>query len=143
MHICLYTIDYYDEVAALLYRTSGVSMREVDSKSGHARYLARNPGLSFLAIENGHVVGCVMGGHDGRRGYLHHVMVAADYRGRGIANALVERCLKALEELGILKTHIDVLIENEEANDYWERRGWQRRSDLHRYSMNRSGRDNE
>jgi hypothetical protein len=55
----------------------------------------------------------------------------------------VERCLKALEKLGILKTHIDVLIENEEANDYWERRGWQRRSDLHRYSMNRSGRDNE
>ncbi len=43
-----------------------------------------------------------------------------------------------LEELGILKTHIDVYVTNSLANAYWRRRGWQKRDDVYRYSYNRS-----
>lgn len=142
MDIIVYTMDRYDEVTALMRRTPGVSLRDADAREATARYLERNPGLSFLAVDKGDIIGCAMCGHDGRRGYLQHVIVDPAYRGKGIANALVERCLGELGRLGIDKTHIDVLAGNELGNAYWTRRGWQKRDDIHRYSMNRTGREN-
>ncbi|QJE01997.1 GNAT family N-acetyltransferase [Massilia forsythiae] len=139
MEILVYGIDRYDDVMALMRATPGVSIRDADARETTARYLARNPGLSFLAIDAGRVIGCALCGHDGRRGYLQHVIVAPDYRGRGIADALVGRCLDGLAALGIGKTHIDVFTSNDAANRYWTRRGWRRRDDIHRYSMIRTG----
>lgn len=138
MKITELTIDRYDEVIALFLRTPGVSVRDADSKDATARYLARNPGLSFVAEEDGRIMGCAMSGHDGRRGYLQHVVVDPTHRGRGIAHALITRCLDRLEEAGILKVHIDVLVTNDLANKYWTRRGWTLREDIHRYSFLRS-----
>jgi N-acetylglutamate synthase len=117
-----------------MQKTPGVSVREVDSKDAVARYLARNPGFSFVAQED-YIIGCAMCGHDGRRGYLQHVIVDEAYRGRGIAHSLVTHCIDRLQEVGILKTHIDVFVTNDLANDYWKRRGWKRRDDIFRYSF--------
>ncbi len=137
MKITELTLDHYDEVLALMRRTPGVSIREADSKEATARYLARNPGFSFVAEEEG-VIGCAMCGHDGRRGYLQHVIVGEPYRRRGIARALVTRCLDRLEGAGIVKTHLDVFLTNDLANDYWTKAGWTRREDTYRYSFVRS-----
>ena len=142
MHIIPYTIDRYDDVMALMGRTAGVSIRDADSRAATERYLARNPGMSFLCIDGMRVVGCAMCGHDGRRGYLQHVIVDDAHRGQGLANELVERCLAELRKIGIEKIHIDVFVDNDLANRYWMRRGWQRRHDIWRYSLNRSGSEN-
>ena len=69
------TIDDYDDVIALMKETPGISLRDADSLPATERYLQRNPGLSFVAVASGAVVGCVMCGHDGRRGYLQHLLV--------------------------------------------------------------------
>lgn len=76
------------------------------------------------------------------RGYLHHVIVREDHRGRGIGHAMVTRCLDRLEEIGIAKTHIDVLVTNDLAKEFWRKRGWTRRDDIQRYSFNRSPNSN-
>ena len=136
------TIDDYDEVIALMKRTPGVTFRDADSRENTASYLLRNPGLSFVAIVEGNVAGCIMSGHDGRRGYLQHLVVQLEHRRKGIANALVECCLTALDELGIKKSHIDVLNENETGISYWESQGWTLRTDIKRYSFVRSGGEN-
>jgi N-acetylglutamate synthase len=136
------TIDDYDEVIALMKRTPGVTFRDADSRENTASYLLRNPGLSFVAIVEGNVAGCIMSGHDGRRGYLQHLVVQLGHRRKGIANALVESCLTALDELGIKKSHIDVLNENETGISYWESQGWNLRTDIKRYSFVRSGGEN-
>ena len=141
MKISELTIGRYDEVLALMKRTPGVSIREADSREATARYLARNPGFSFIAEEE-RIIGCAMCGHDGRRGYLQHVIVEEAYRRRGIARALVSRCLDRLEEVGIVKTHIDVFVTNDLANEYWKKRGWTRRDDIYRYSLIRSPNQN-
>lgn len=142
MKITELTIDRYDEVLSLMRRTPGVSVREVDSGDAVSRYLSRNPGLSFIAEEEGRVVACAMCGHDGRRGYLQHVIVDPPYRGRGIAQTLITRCLDGLEEAGIVKTHIDVFVTNVVAHEYWTKRGWKRRDDIYRYSFIRSENNN-
>jgi ribosomal protein S18 acetylase RimI-like enzyme len=139
MEIAEYQIGHFDAVLALMKETPGVSIRSADSREATERYLARNPGLNFIAVENGKVIGCAMCGHDGRRGYLQHVVVAVPYRRKGIANALVERCLQGLESLGITKSHLDVFVTNAEANRYWAKRGWEKREDINRYSMIRGG----
>ena len=91
MQIREMTMADYDGVMELLRASEGVVIRGADSREGVARYQARNPGFSFVAVDGGAVVGCVLGGHDGRRGYLNHLAVAAVCRGRGIGRALVER----------------------------------------------------
>lgn len=128
------TADDYADVMALLARTAGVSIREADSFEATLYYLERNPGLSFVAHDGGRLLGCLMAGHDGRRGYLQHLAVTPDARQRGLAAALIERCLAALEGVGIRKAHVDVFCSNADARTYWERRGWRQRDEIVRYS---------
>ena len=132
------TIADYDEVLSLLRASPGVALRGAGSREATERYLARNPGLSFVARCARRLVGCVMCGHDGRRGYLQHLAVDPSYQRRGIGTALVERCLMELKRLGIDKTHLDVFIANVPAHQYWTSRGWKRRDDIVRYSFTNS-----
>jgi N-acetylglutamate synthase len=143
MHsIRIMTIADYDLVLELMKQTPGVSFREADSRESSARYLERNPELSFVAENENQIIGCVMCGHDGRRGYLQHLIVLPDFRRNGIANALVKRCLNSLENIGIFKCHIDVFKTNALASAYWESQKWQLRTDINRYSFVRSDRGN-
>ena len=136
------TIADYDSVIDLMKQTPGVSLRDADSRAATERYLLRNPALSFVAVESGALVGCIMSGHDGRRGYLQHLVVLPAHRNRGIASGLVENCLAALARLEIFKSHIDVLQTNALGQRYWEGRGWKLRTDVRRYSFVRSDGDN-
>ena len=136
------TMADYGDVMALMSDTPGVVVRAADSPEAIGRYLARNPGLSLVAESEGRAVGCVLCGHDGRRGYLHHVVVAPVYRGQGIGRALVGRALDGLAAAGIAKTHIDVFANNAAALAFWQRTGWQLRDDIRRLSFNRSANPN-
>ena len=132
------TMSDYDSTYALLSATPGIGLRMADSRQSVERYLARNPGLSFVARSGGAIVGCVMCGHDGRRGYLQHLAVDPAFRLKGVGRALVHHCLEALKKLGIEKTHLDVLTDNQHAHRYWTRLGWKKRDDLMRYSFTNS-----
>jgi len=136
------TIDDYDSVIDLMQQTAGVTFRDADTRENTTRYLDRNPNLSFVAHIENRIVGCIMSGHDGRRGYLQHLVVHAEHRRKGIAGALVENCLSSLEKIGIRKSHIDVLKSNESGSSYWEKQGWTLRTDIHRFSLVRSGGEN-
>lgn len=136
------TMDDYDGVRELLSSTPGVALRAADSREATERYLTRNPGLSFVARSEGRIVACAMSGHDGRRGYLYHMAVDPAHRRRGVATALVRRCIAALSAVGIDKTHLDVIAENHLAQDYWTYLGWKRRDDIVRFSFTSSGDSN-
>jgi ribosomal protein S18 acetylase RimI-like enzyme len=136
------SIADYDPVFELMKQTLGISIRDADSRESTHRYLLRNPDLSFVCEVDGKIVGCIMSGHDGRRGYLQHLIVHSSFRRRGIANQLVKCCLSELEKLDIRKSHIDVFKTNALASRYWESQGWKLRSDINRYSFVRSGNEN-
>src|SRR5687768_16369590 len=88
-----------DEVLSFWQNVPGVGLSDADTPEGMLANLRRNPGLSLVVRHEGRIVGAVLCGHDGRRGYLHHLAVAAEYRGQGIGKALVERCLCQLTSL--------------------------------------------
>ncbi|WP_115718005.1 GNAT family N-acetyltransferase [Gallaecimonas mangrovi] len=127
-------IDDYPKLLQLWQAAQGVKLREADSEQGIAKYLARNPGLSFVAEDGGKIVGSIMAGHDGKRGYIQHLAVLTERQKAGIATKLLALCLDALKAEGILKSHIHVLGDNALAKEYWSNRGWVRRSDIEVYS---------
>ncbi len=125
-----FLLDDFDEVLALWQATPGVGLSDVDSRACIAAYLARNPGLSFVARAEGRLVGAVLCGTDGRRGYLHHLAVHSEFRRQGIGQALVERCLARLKAQGINKCHLFVFAANADGRAFWEHSGWKQRTDL-------------
>lgn len=121
----------YDAVVSLWRGMSGIGLDDdSDSRPGITRYLKRNPGLSFVALAQGAIVGAVLSGHDGRRGYLHHLAVAATHRKLGIGKALTLRCLRALEKQGVPKCNIFLFRSNSKGRAFWTHNGWNLRRDL-------------
>jgi ribosomal protein S18 acetylase RimI-like enzyme len=125
-----FAMEDYDSAYALWNRSEGIGLSQADEKESIARYLGRNPGQSFVATESGKLVGAVLCGNDGRRGFLHHLAVDPDCRRRGVGRALVKRCLEALASQGMRKCHIFVVAANEEGKRFWRRIGWEERTTL-------------
>ena len=128
-------ITDYDAVMQLWRSCEGISLRDADSVDGIAVYLERNPGLSFVAYDERGIVGSLMAGHDGKRGYIQHLAVAEPARRQGVAAQLVEHCLEALRAQGIVKSHVHVLDSNRAGREFWLRRGWHHRAEIEMYSL--------
>ena len=113
-----------EQALALWNRSEGTSTS--DTPSEIRRYLRRNPGGSFVAVDAGKLVGAVLGGHDGRRGSLWHLAVLPAYRRRNIGRRLVDRAVAVLAGQGIRKINLLVLGNNHGAIRFWRRLGWSR-----------------
>jgi ribosomal protein S18 acetylase RimI-like enzyme len=124
------TILDYEAVYSLWKSTPGIGLSDADSRAGIEKFLLANPGRCFIALEGDALVGAVMCGCDGRRGYLHHLAVRTDQRGQGIGRQLVEECMAALRAIKIDKVHIFVIKGNESGKVFWRTAGWQERDDL-------------
>ena len=70
-------LDDYNSVYALWLNCSGMGLNNLDdSREGITKYLARNPDTCFVAVEQGCIIGAILTGHDGRRGYISHTAVS-------------------------------------------------------------------
>lgn len=124
------SIEDYDDVLELWARTPGVGLSESDTRAGTSAFLARNVGMSAVAVVDVQLVGAVLCGHDGRRGYLHHLAVSSAWRGRGIGRQLLARCLDQLSSEGIPKCNVFLFSDNAAGAEFWQRNGWSLRTDL-------------
>ena len=115
----------YHRARALWERTEGMGLNESDTEACVESFLRRNPGLSAIATTaDDELVGAVLCGHDGRRGYLHHLAVAPAYRGQGIGKALVEFCFARLAAAGIPRCNVFVYEDNGDGTKFWLHNGW-------------------
>jgi GNAT superfamily N-acetyltransferase len=127
--------DDYGAVRALWEASEGIGLSAADSPARIRQFLARNPGLSFVAVQNGLTIGAILCGHDGRRGLIHHLVVADAERRRGVGRSLVQRSLAALRADGIDKCHLLVFRKNTEGHSFWGRIGAEERVSLGLFSM--------
>jgi N-acetylglutamate synthase len=125
-----FTIADYEETIKLWENSPGIALTKADSKQAIAKFIARNPGLGFVARDEDKLVGAVLCGNDGRRGYLYHLAVANHYQHRGIGKTLTKKVLDALKEQGIQKCHIFVIADNLEGMRFWQKTGWKKREDI-------------
>ena len=120
-----FLINDYESATALWQASEGVEICEGDSKEEIARYLQSNPGLSRVAEEAGAMVGAVLCGHDGRRGFIYHLAVARAFRGRGVGKLLLADCISGLRTAGIKRAIILVAGDNPTGHEFWLRNGWE------------------
>lgn len=66
-----------------------------------------------------------MGGYDGHRGSAYYLGVHPDYRGRGIANALISRLEKKLIARGCPKIQLMVREDNDTVIEMYEKLGYE------------------
>ena len=125
-----FTIDMYARVNSLWQACDGIGLSDADSRDNIRSYLERNPEMSFVAIDNGKIVGSILSGHDGRRGFIHHLAVDVEYRRQRIASRLVEKSLTVLKSAGIQKCHLFIFNNNTGGIKFWKKIGWTYRSDI-------------
>lgn len=124
------TIEDYDAVYNLWLNIPGMGINDVDdSFDGISRFIGRNPDTSFVAVDEKKIVGVIMSGHDGRRGFIYHSAVLPEYRKNGIGRQLVENALEALKKEGISKVGLLAFSKNELGNMFWESVGFGCRDD--------------
>jgi len=110
---------------ALWSEAEGVSVAEGDSPAELASYLVRNPEASQVAYLGNTLVGALLAGHDGRRGFLYHLAVASSQRGRGLGRDLSTRALTVLRAQGLRRVLILVASDNPSGRAFWLRCGWE------------------
>ncbi len=124
-------IEDFEKIYDLWIHTEGMGLNTIDdSRDGIAKYLLRNPNTCFVAEDNEKLIGVIMSGHDGRRGFIYHTTVRKEYREQGIGKKLVDSALKALEAEGIHKVALVAFEKNVSGNAFWEKAGFSVRNDL-------------
>ena len=120
-----FAINDYDAARELWQRVEGLEIAEGDDRESVAQFLARNPGLSRVAIDGSATVGVALCGHDGRRGHIYHLAVDPAYQGRGVGKRLLDECLEGLRRTGVKRVIIMVADDNRRGRGFWHRCGWE------------------
>ena len=125
------TIDDYEQAYSLWLNTPNMGLKNLDdAKDGIAKYLKRNPNTCFVAEKDGKIIGVILSGHDGRRGFIYHAAVTQKEQRQGVGAALVDTVMTALKREGINKVALVVMSKNDKGNAFWEKQGFFPRSDL-------------
>ena len=86
--------------------------------------LAVKDGLLFVALREGAVMGTVLAGYDGHRGWLYSVAVHPAFRNQGVGRALVRHAEMALELRGCMKINLQILQGNASVAAFYESLGY-------------------
>ena len=119
-------LDRYQELLDFWQHIEGLRFSDDDSYENLQIYFKRNPELSFIALRDNSIIGTIKCGHDGRKGYIHHLAVKKEFRKAGIAQALIGKCLANLDKNGVTKDKVRVFVldSNKTALTFWKHVGF-------------------
>lgn len=86
--------------------------------------LAVADGLFFVAMAGNSVIGTVLAGYDGHRGWLYSVAVHPSHRRQGVGVALVRHAEAALTARGCMKINLQLVSTNESVRAFYECLGY-------------------
>jgi ribosomal protein S18 acetylase RimI-like enzyme len=116
--------DYASAVRLWDGMEQGIHVGPSDAQDEIQKKLERDPDLFLIAEANGLLIGTVIGGFDGRRGFIYHLAVHASYRSQGIGSRLMDEVESRLRSKGCIRCYLFVTPDNEAAMRYYEKRGW-------------------
>jgi N-acetylglutamate synthase len=125
----------YPQLIKLWAAAGSIAVSQTDTAGVYARFLYRNPTCSYGAYTGTRLIGAVLAGHDGWRGYLYHMAVKPGFRERAIGSRLVNAAVTAIKNEGIEKIHCLVKTDNFIAQQFWEACGFKLRDDVFDYSF--------
>ena len=112
------------QVVALWQKVFGYETAHNEPNLAISKKIAINDGLFFVAVEKTDVVGTIMAGYDGHRGWLYSVAVDPKIRLNGLGSSLVQHAEKALADLGCMKVNLQLLATNEATAAFYKSIGY-------------------
>ncbi len=79
-----------------------------------------------MAEVDGHIIGELLGGFDGRSGMVYHLAVEAAFRKKGLGALLMQELEKRMKAIGCIRSYLLVTRDNLEAIRFYENTGWER-----------------
>lgn len=111
MNIELFRIEEYDELISLWDRSGlPADKHDRDSRKKIERQVFDDHVVILTMKDNGKIIGAVVGSSDGRKGWINRLAIDPDYRGRKLAERLLEKTEEALVEMGV--EYFSALIED-------------------------------
>ncbi len=129
----LYPADYSKAIQLWQGIEKGVKVGRSDAPEQIEKKLRRDPDLFLVAEADGEIIGTIIGGFDGRRGLIYHLAVAAPFRGQGVGSRLMGEVETRLRAKGCIRCYLHVMVDNDEAVEYYEKRGWKRMDHVYTY----------
>ena len=129
MKIREFKIDDYSIVRDL-WQAAGLILRPGDELEGFKLKLQRDSDLFLVAVQDDRLVGSVMGGWDGRRGWIYHLAVEPEHQRQGIGAGLVREVEKRLVAKGAKKVNAQVYKWNERSSEFFKAIGYDAQPDL-------------
>jgi ribosomal protein S18 acetylase RimI-like enzyme len=123
--IVTYNEDHFDGVDALWRDAFPNDNAWNIAKTSIPEKLKIQPNLLLVAIESGFVVGSIMAGYDGHRGWISRIAVLTQNRRQGIGEALIEEAEKRLSAMGCIKVNLQVVASNATVLGFYQRLGYQ------------------
>jgi ribosomal protein S18 acetylase RimI-like enzyme len=126
----MHTIRQYEDttdrtqVIALWRNVFGYETAHNEPNLAISKKIAAQDGLLFVAVDNNNIIGTIMAGYDGHRGWLYSVAVHPSKRLSGLGSMLVHHAEKALANLGCLKINLQLLATNEATAAFYKSLGY-------------------
>jgi ribosomal protein S18 acetylase RimI-like enzyme len=86
--------------------------------------IKQNDGLFFVVEENNQIIGTIIAGFDGHRGWLYSLALHPQHRRKGIGSKLVKKSIKELKKLGCLKVNLQINSDNDEVVEFYKKNGF-------------------
>lgn len=110
--------------AVALWREAGLTRPWNDPDADFDRALAGPASAVPGALQDGRLVGTVMVGHDGHRGWVYYLATASEVRGRGYGRALMLAAEEWIARRGIVKIQFMVRADNDAVCAFYEHLGY-------------------
>lgn len=118
-------LKYRDQVIALWKKVFGYEADHNAPGLVIDKKLDFGDGLFFVAIDNQDVIGTVMAGYDGHRGWIYSIAVSSKYRKEGLGSKLLSFAEKMLLEKGCMKINLQIMEGNEAVEAFYLANGYQ------------------
>jgi ribosomal protein S18 acetylase RimI-like enzyme len=122
--VLAYNQRYFDGVDALWREAFPSDEPRHCAAAVIPKKLLEHPELFLIVLDGDKVVGSVMAGYDGYRGWLNRVAVLASHRRRGIGAALIRAAEAQLRALGCGKINLQINSSNELVAGFYRRLGY-------------------
>ena len=129
MKIENYSMKYYNNIIEL-WKKAGISVGSTDSEEEIKKMLSMNSNLFLIGKVKENVIAVIMGGFDGRRGYVHHLAVDPIYQRKGYGKMIMDELISQFRKSGVHKIHLFIERDNQDAVNFYKNLGWQIRDDL-------------
>ena len=123
LRIVTYRCEFLNDVVEL-WRKCNLVAPQNDPVEDIRKKVGFQPELFFVGLLNGRVVGSIMVGYEGHRGWINYLAVAPEYQRRGYGGQLVQKGINELRKMGCLKVNLQVRNTNAAVISFYKHLGF-------------------